>query len=138
MTQNNNLKPALSPQLFWRVLVAGNLMSLAVVLFVFHRMADAAMAPGLGGWLLVAGVLTVVPSLLFHRYVARRRRRQVAENASDNTRQLTQFNQVIVACALAELPGLMGGVYYLFAREWGGTLALVGVTVILLVKARPR
>lgn len=138
MTQKNDPKPALSPQLFWRVLVAGNVMSLGVLLFVFHRMMDAAAAPQIGSWLLGAGLLLVLPSPLYRRHLERRQRQQPRGSVSENARQLAQLNQVVVACALAELPGLLGCLYYLFSREWGGTLLLLAVTAILLLQARPR
>lgn len=134
MTENNNdPKPALSPELFWRVLLVGNLMSLGVVLLVFHRMADTAMAPHLGAWIFGVGLLMALPAWLYHQYTLRQRK-----GLSENAQQLVQFNQVVVGCALAELPGLLGGVYYLFSREWSGTTVLVVVTAILLWQARPR
>lgn len=142
MTQKNDPKPALSPQLFWRVLFAGNVMSLGVLLFVFHRMMDAAAAPRIGIWMLGVGVVSVLPSLLYRRRIARRARQRSParplERETDNARQLAQLNQVVVTCALAELPGLFGCLYYLFSREWGGTLLLLAVTAILLLQARPR
>lgn len=133
MNENNDPKPALSPELFWRVLLVGNLMSLGVVLFVFHRLADAAMAPHLGIWIFGAGLLMGLPAWLYRQHTLR----QQHDGLSENTQQLVQFNHVVVGCALAELPGLLGGVYYLFSREWGGTSLLVLVTAILLWKARP-
>lgn len=138
MTNNNDPKPALSPQLFWRVLLAGNVMSLAVLLFVFHRMMDAAAAPDVGIWLLGGGLLMVLPSLFYRQHIARRQQQQPRGGMSENARQLAQLNQVVVSCALAELPGLFGCLYYLFSREWGGTLLLLVVTAILLLQARPR
>jgi uncharacterized membrane protein HdeD (DUF308 family) len=134
MSHPTDPKPALSPELFWRVLLAGNAMSLGVLLLVFHRMMDAAVAPHIGYWLLAAGLLAVVPSILYRRHSEQRLRGA----ASSNARKMVQFNQVVIGCGLAELPGLLGCVYYLFSREWGGTLLLLAVSAILLLQTRPR
>jgi len=138
MTENNDPRPALSPELFWRVLLVGNLLSLGVVLLVFHQLAEVAMAPMYGGWILGAGLLMVAPGLLYRRHAMRRQERMVREGMSENSRQLTRLNQLVVGCALAEVPGLLGGVYYLFSREWGGTSVLLLATVTLLWLAKPR
>jgi hypothetical protein len=134
MSPNSDPKPALSPDLFWRVLLIGNLMSLGVLLLLFQRMMEAALAPPLGTWLLGAGLLAVAPSLLYRRHAERRLQR----SASPNARQLAQFNQVVIGCGLAELPGILGCVYYLMTREWGGTALLLAVSLVLLLQARPR
>jgi hypothetical protein len=133
---NSDPKPAISPRLLWQALLIGNAMSLGVLLLVFQRMMAVAIAPQLSLWLLGSGLLLALPAW---RY--RRRRRDGAQppgKQSENARQLAQLNQVVVACALAELPGIAGCFYYLFSREWGGTLLLLGVTAVLLLLARPR
>ncbi len=138
MTENNDPRPAISPELFWRVLLVGNLMSLGVVLLVFHQLTEVAMAPMYGGWIIATGLLMVLPALLYRQHALRRQERMVREGLSENVRQLTRLNQLVVGCALAELPGLLGGGYYLFSREWGGTVVLLLATVILLWLVKPR
>lgn len=135
MNEASDPRPALSPQMMWRILLAGNMTTLAVLLFVFHRMMPAAAFPELGPWVLIAGLVLAVPALLYH---ARARRKLEQERGlSANARQLLQLNQVVYACGLAELPGVMGALFYLFAREWWGTVVLLGATAVLLWRARP-
>ena len=134
----NDPKPAISPLLLWRVLLAGNMMSLGVLLFVFHRMMDAPASPQIALWMLGAGLAAALPSWWYHRRTQSRERQPSRASLSENARQLAQLNRVVVASALAELPGLFGCLYYLFSREWGGTLVLLTVTAVLLLQARPR
>lgn len=135
MNQTGDPRPALSPPFLWRVLLGANLTSLAVILFVFHRMMHDALAPGLGLWLFSAGLVLALPAFMYQRHA---RRKAGMVKLSENARQLKQLNQVVVACALAELPGLLGTIYYLFTADWAGTLLLLAVTAVLLLQAHPR
>jgi hypothetical protein len=134
MSQTPDPKPALSPDLFWRVLLAGNVMSLGVLLLVFNRMMSSAVAPLLGYVMLAVGLFSVLPAVLYQQRGVKR----LSEAQSDNARQRMQFNQVVINSGLAELPGVLGCLYYLFNREWSGTLLLLALTVMLLLQARPR
>lgn len=138
MSEGSDPRPAIPPALFWRVLVVGNLTSLAVLLFVFNRMMQSAAQPAFGLWLFAAGAVLAIPAFLYHGRAGRKRRQLQREGKSENAIKLVEFNQVVIACGLAELPGLFGTVYYLFAREWQGTLLLLALTVLLLMRARPR
>jgi hypothetical protein len=138
MSEGSDPRPAIHPALFWRVLVVGNLTSLAVLLFVFNRMMQSAAQPAFGLWLFAAGAVLAIPAFLYHGRAERKRRQLQREGKSENAIKLAEFNQVVIACGLAELPGLFGTVYYLFAREWQGTLLLLALTVLLLMRARPR
>ncbi|MGM0594810.1 MAG: hypothetical protein ACQETD_09760, partial [Pseudomonadota bacterium] len=111
MSEANDPRPALPPALFWRILVIGNIASLVVLLFFFHRMARAPFWPEYGPWLLGIGLVVALPALLYRR----RARQTMAQMAgqSDNARRLAQFNQVVYGCATAQLPGLLGTIYYL-------------------------
>lgn len=126
----------ISPEVFWKVLVAANLISLAVLLLAFHSMMDIAVVPELANWFLIAGGVLTVPVVLYQRRTRALSSRQ-SPGLSDNVHRNSQLNRVVLACALAELPGLMGTIYYLFAREWIGTVALLFVTLVLLLRARP-
>ncbi|MFO7593982.1 MAG: hypothetical protein R6X15_08085 [Pseudomonadota bacterium] len=134
MSETGDPRPALSPPFLWRILFGANLTSLAVILFVFHRMMHAAVAPDMGLWLFAAGLLSALPAFMYQRYAGGK---PVDAKLSGNARQLKQLNQVVIACALAELPGLMGTIYYLFTTDRVGTIVLLGLTVLLLAQARP-
>lgn len=128
-------RPALSPQLMWRILLAANMTTLAVLLFVFHRMVPVAAFPELASWTFIAGIVLAAPALLYRNRA--RRKLEEGKGLSANGRQLLQLNQVVYASGMAELPGVMGALFYLFAREWWGTLLLMGLTAVLLWLARP-
>lgn len=135
MSQGSDPRPALSPQLMWRILLAANMTTLAMMLFLFHRMMPAAAFPELGPWVLAAGLLLAAPAVAYGNRA--RQRLEAARSQSVNARQLLQLNQVVYACGLAELPGVAGAFFYLFSRQWWGALLLIGVTAVLLWRARP-
>lgn len=135
MAQADDPRPAIAPALFWRVLAVANLLSLAIVLVVFHQMFDVAVMPELGMWFLIAGGLMLFPAVLYQARIKMNAAK--AAGISANARQVKQLNQVVLGTALAELPGLMGTLYYLFTREWTGALVLLVVTVVLLLRTRP-
>lgn len=137
MSEANDPRPAVAPPLFWRVLVVANLLSLGVLMLAFYSMTEIAIMPDLAHWFLLAGVLMIVPAVWYQQR-SRLLASQRPAGQSENAAQLGQLNRLVVGCALAELPGLMATIYYLFAREWIGTLALLGITVILLLRAQPR
>lgn len=136
MSEANDPRPALSPALFWRIVVGGNLTTLAVLMFLFHRMVPTAVMPSMSWLIFIGGVVLVIPAVLYRRHAERKL--QAQQGLSDNARQLQQLNQVVIGCGLAELPGLAGTVYYLFARDVWGTVPLLAAAVILLLQARPR
>lgn len=137
MNQTQDPRPAIAPPLFWRVLVVANLLSLAVLMLAFHNMMDVAAMPQLAHWFFIAGVVSVVPAVLYQQRSLRLSRTRIP-GQTENARQLKQLNRLVVGCALAELPGLMATVYYLFSREWIATGVLLLATVVLLLRARPQ
>lgn len=129
-------RPAVAPLLFWRVLAAANLLSLSVLLLAFHFMFGVAVLPSLASWFLLAGAAMTLPAGWYLSH-GRRLDRQPPPGLSRNALQLAQLKRLVLGCALAELPGLMGTLYYLFGREWLGTVALLAATLVLLWFARP-
>ncbi len=137
MAHVDDPRPAIAPALFWKVLVVANLGSLAILLLAFHFMADMAMMPELGYWFMLGGVLLIFPAV-FYQARTRRRAEERPAGETENARQLKQLNQLVPAVALAELPGLMATLYYLFSREWLGTIILLVITVVLLMRSKPQ
>lgn len=137
MNQTQDPRPAIAPPLFWRVLVVANLLSLAVLILAFHNMMDVVVMPQLAHWFLIAGVVLVIPAVLYQQRSLRLARERVP-GQTENARQLQQLNRLVVGCALAELPGLMATVYYLFSRDGIATGVLLLATVVLLLRARPQ
>jgi Ca2+/Na+ antiporter len=117
--------------------VVANLLSLAVLILAFHNMMDVVVMPQLAHWFLIAGVVLAIPAVLYQQR-SLRLARELVPGQTENARQLQQLNRLVVGCALAELPGLMATVYYLFSRDWIATGVLLLATVVLLLRARPQ
>ena len=135
MADSQDMRPAVSPALFWRVLVVANIFSLGILLLAFHLMVDVAVMPEIAHWFVIAGVLMTLPAILYQQKTQQLTARQPGQ--SDGARQLLQLKRLVFGCALAELPGLMATLYYLFARDWQGTLVLLILSVMLLLWTRP-
>jgi len=137
MSESNDPRPALPPQLFWRMLVAGNITTLVVLLLVAHRAIPLVSMPEAGVWLFLAGLAAMAPALLYQRHLARKDQQRVAGAQSENARAVEQLGRTVVSVALAELPGLFGIAYYLFSHDKAGIALLFVACAALTWQTKP-
>jgi hypothetical protein len=138
MSEGNDPRPAIPPQLFWRMLVAGNLTTLVVLLMVAHYATPVIFMPEAGVWLFLAGLASMAPALLYQRRLARKERERAPGAISANARAVEQLREVILGLALAELPGLLGIAYYLFSHDRAGIALLFVACGVLTWQSKPR
>ncbi len=138
MSEGNDPRPAIPPQLFWRMLIAGNLTTLAVLTMVAHYAIPMVSMPEAGVWLFLAGLAAMAPALLYQRRVARLEQQRIDQGMSANARALEQLKQVVAGLALAELPGLFGIAYYLFSHDRAGIALLMVACAALTWQTKPR
>ncbi len=138
MSEGNDPRPAIPPQLFWRMLIAGNATTLVVLLMVAHHATTRLFMPEAAVWLFLAGLASMAPSILYQRKLAHKARQDAASAKSANARAVEQLKHVVVGVALAELPGLFGIVYYLFSHDKAGIALLFVATVVLTWQTKPK
>jgi hypothetical protein len=138
MSEGNDPRPALPPQLFWRILVAGNLTTLVVLTLVANYATPVIFMPEAGVWLFLAGLAAMAPAILYQRNLTRREQQRAPDSISANARAVEQLKQVVVGVGLAELPGLLGIAYYLFSHDKAGIALLMVATAALTWQAKPR
>ena len=138
MSEGNDPRPAIPPQLFWRMLVAGNLTTLVVLLMVAHHAIPLVSMPEAGVWLFLAGLAAMAPSLLYQRRLTRQMQQRAPDAMSANARAVEQLKHVVVGLALAELPGLFGIAYYLFSHDRAGIALLFVACAALTWQTKPR
>jgi hypothetical protein len=138
MSEGNDPRPAIPPQLFWRMLVAGNLTTLVVLTLVANYAIPVISMPEAGVWLFLAGLAAMAPSILYQRHLTRREQQRAPGSISENARAVEQLKHVVVGLALAELPGLLGIAYYLFSHDKAGIALLMVATAALTWQTKPR
>lgn len=138
MSEGNDPRPAIPPQLFWRMLVAGNLTTLVVLTLVANYAIPVISMPEAGVWLFLAGLAVMAPSILYQRHLSRREQQRAPGSISENARAVEQLKHVVVGLALAELPGLFGIAYYLFSHDKAGIVLLMVATAALTWQTKPR
>ena len=137
MSEGNDPRPAIPPQLFWRMLVAGNLTTLVVLTLVANYAIPVISMPEAGVWLFLTGLASMAPALLYQRHLARQDQ-TTAGTISANARAVAQLKHVVVGLALAELPGLFGIAYYLFSHDRAGIALLMVACAALTWQSKPR
>lgn len=124
------------PLMLWGATIAG-VIFIVVVAVVFVPVQDGMPAEDID-WLLYVGLFMTLPAFVMIQRQRSRTEDAIRMRQADQQALQQDLARQLISYALAEAPAFFGIVYYMLSGDKQGLFLLAGVSLLLLLWARPR